>query len=110
MHENALSESELLDMEQALMRATPGPWKTAYGKGEDGEENGDMLVVMDANHDVLIGNMEGACDHCCGNQYLIAAAPAAIRKLIDEVRRQRKIIEGVLWLQGNSADEDNAGT
>lgn len=74
--------------------ASPGPW-TAVTDGD----SGDMYVKIaaDGEHDVYVGNMEGACGTCCANHELIAHAPADIKALLDELDRRDAALKGRTW-------------
>lgn len=61
------------------MKYSPAPWK------EEETEDGDVFVVMDEAHRVLIGNLEDTCGTCHANARLISAAPELIALLEDLV-------------------------
>lgn len=55
---------------------SPAPWH------ETENDDGDVIVRMDENHFVVIGNLEDTCETCHANAHLIAASP----KLLDALR------------------------
>lgn len=48
---------------------SPAPW------AEETTDEGDVFVVMDKHHKVLIGNLEDTCSVCHANARLIKSAP-----------------------------------
>jgi hypothetical protein len=69
------------------MKYSSSPWK--YVETDDG----DILVVMDKTHDILIGNLEDSCGICQANARLISTAPElleALENLIVATRYMRE--------------------
>jgi hypothetical protein len=58
-----------------MIEHTPGPWKDFV------DDDGYLIVQMDAAHTVMLGDMESTCGTCHANARLIAAAPELLDAL-----------------------------
>lgn len=56
---------------------SPAPWI------ETEDEDGNVIVVMDKAHSVVVANLEGSCQTCHANARLIKAAPMMLNALED---------------------------
>jgi hypothetical protein len=90
-HENeSISDAELDAIEARSNAATPGPWKS-YLEGRDHKSGSDFIMTgEDANRgeDIELTGVSHA------DQDFIAAARQDVPRLVAEVRRLKRIVDG----------------